>query len=416
MSKASSKNKSVENTKQESLFEEVQLLRQENEQLRHSEKRLRTYISQSTEAIWMVEYKPPIPTSLPLEEQARLMLQRELLIEWNQAASEIYGFGNPDDSLGLPTATIRGEENNAVALANAIEFIENGYKFVGKESIQESRSGKTITFLINAAGIVEDGFLTATWGNERDISTIREAEQFLRKHMQELERSNRELQQFTFVATHDLQEPLRKIQMLASVLATRYANLLEGKGIDYLHRLQDTSARMRTLIEEMLTYSRMSTEIRPFTSVNLNDVIQDVLFHLESPIRKEQATIQLNHLPNVYGDRTQLSQLFQQLVSNAIKFHEPGVAPVVTITSEQLENEYVIKVVDNGIGFDEKYNERIFVMFQRLHSKKQYEGTGVGLALCRKVVEQHGGKIHAHGQLGEGATFIVTLPFNNAYD
>ena len=383
------------------------------EELEHSEERLRQFVSQSSEAIWMVEYDPPISTAAPVKEQAHLMLEREFLKECNQAGSELYGFNQPKDIIGLPTKNIRGEENKSLLIKNMVDFIQSGYKFIAKESVQELPSGKRVFFLTNTVGIIKDGYLTSTWGSERDITAIRAAEQFLRKHMQELERSNRELRQFANVASHDLQEPLRKIQMLSDRLTTKYGDVFEDRDIDYLSRIQNASARMQRLIEDLLTYSTVSTEKRPFTTVNLNTIINNTLVDLEHQIKNINANIQVALLPEIEGDDIQLFQLFQNLISNAIKFHREDVAPLVYIQQVEAKAGFIaIEVADNGIGFDEKYRDRIFNMFQRLNQKTKYEGTGVGLAVCRRIVEHHGGKIDVRSQVGHGTTFTITLPIH----
>ena len=379
-------------------------------QLNNSERRLRNFITQSTEAIWMIEYKPPIPVSLPLHEQAQLVLDRGVISECNEAGRKVYGFTSIEDAIGVPTSSLRAQKDLTLHFQAAIDFIEADYKITGKEFRHTLPNGKFVYVLTNSVVIVEDGCLIANWGTEQDITALKEAEQTLRSYAAELERSNNELQEFAYIASHDLQEPLRKIQTFADRLAERYAQNLEGRGLEYLQRMEDAAARMQRLIEDLLAYSRVATKGRPFTLINLNQIIQTVLSDLEPRIKEEKAVIHVDNLPAIIGDETQLTQLFQNLISNAIKFHKDGIAPLIHIQGQLEDYNCVIKVADNGIGFDEKYLDRIFNMFQRLHARTSYEGTGVGLAVCRRIVERHGGKIEAKSQPGEGATFIIYLP------
>jgi PAS domain S-box-containing protein len=237
----------------------------------------------------------------------------------------------------------------------------------------------------------------------------------------ELARSNAELEQFAYVASHDLQEPLRKIMTFGDRLRVKCAPSLDEQGRDYLERMRNAAGRMQVLINDLLTLSRIKTRAHPFARVDLGEVLDGVLADLEVRIEKTGARIEAGRLPSIDADSQQISQLFQNLIANAIKFTRPGEPPAIRIDSEfgaveeQVSDTKVrdycrITVADNGIGFDEKYVDRIFQVFQRLHGRNEYEGTGVGLAICRQIAERHGGSITAHSAPGEGARFIVTLP------
>jgi light-regulated signal transduction histidine kinase (bacteriophytochrome) len=244
------------------------------------------------------------------------------------------------------------------------------------------------------------------------------------RYSQELARSNAELQQFASVASHDLQEPLRKIQAFGNRLKDKYGETLADQGRDYLDRMQNAAGRMQALIDDLLILSRITTKAQPFIPVNLTQVTQEVLSDLEVRIQQTGARVEVGELPTIHADPVQMRQLLQNLISNALKFHRDGEPQIVKIYSRQLvtpegnqpiESSPVpelcqIIVEDNGIGFDEKYLDRIFNVFQRLHGRSEYEGTGMGLAICRKIAERHGGTITAKSTPGEGATFIVTLP------
>ncbi len=225
----------------------------------------------------------------------------------------------------------------------------------------------------------------------------------------ELSRSNQELQDFAYVASHDLQEPLRKIQAFGDMLASEYQQEI-GEGADYLERMQSAAARMSILISDLLSFSRVATKAKPFVQIDLNMILEDVTDDLYSRIQDTKGTISVANLPTILGDEVQMRQLFQNLLSNALKFHNPEIAPVITITVKKLKHHYAISVKDNGIGFDEKYTDKIFAVFQRLHGRNEYEGTGIGLAVCRKIVERHNGIIDVKSKPGNGAEFIIKLP------
>ena len=242
------------------------------------------------------------------------------------------------------------------------------------------------------------------------------AEQKALANAAELQRSNRELEQFASVASHDLQEPLRKIQAFGDRLQARYAEALGEGGREYLDRMRAAAARMSTLINDLLTFSRVTTRAQPFALVDLAAEARQVVSDLEGRTAQTGGRIELGELPVLHADPTQVRQLLQNLIANGLKFHRPEEPPLVRVEGRLLdegppgERVCEITVRDNGIGFEEKYRERIFQLFQRLHGRGEYEGTGIGLAICRKIVERHGGTITAHGTPGQGSTFIVTLP------
>ena len=243
------------------------------------------------------------------------------------------------------------------------------------------------------------------------------------RQSQELARSNAELQQFASIASHDLQEPLRKIQAFGDRLKTKCNEALTEQGRDYLDRMQNAAGRMQTLIDDLLMLSRITTKAQPFVPVDLAQVIQEVLSDLEVRIDETKGQVEVGRLPTIEADSLQMRQLLQNLIGNALKFHPKTEPPKVRIFSQLLNDEEQqptgnsitpthcqIVVEDNGIGFDEKYLDRIFNVFQRLQGRSEYEGTGMGLAICRKIAERHGGSLTAESTPGQGATFIVTLP------
>ncbi|GAA4470384.1 hypothetical protein GCM10023189_58850 [Nibrella saemangeumensis] len=258
----------------------------------------------------------------------------------------------------------------------------------------------------------------------QEITDKKLAQLQLEESVQQLKRSNENLEQFAYVASHDLKEPLRKITAFGDVLQSQFGHQLGSQGQDLIRRMQQAADRMNTLIRDLLSYSRLATKARNRERVDLQTVVTDVLTDLEQVIREKDADIQVAELPTVVGDGSQLGQLFQNLLSNALKFVADGTPPRIRIGCEAVagqripafvalapkEQYWKITISDNGIGFDPKYADRIFEVFQRLHGRGQYEGTGVGLAISRKVVENHRGAITVDSQPGVGTTFYVYLP------
>jgi signal transduction histidine kinase len=239
---------------------------------------------------------------------------------------------------------------------------------------------------------------------------LEDANEALERRAQELGRSNAELEQFASIASHDLKEPLRKVQTFTEQLASREAANLSDEGRDYLARTTAAGQRMQALIDDLLKFSRVATQGRPFEQVDLGTVADQAVSDLEVVIQQAGGSVEVGELPPVAADPLQMRQLIQNLISNGIKFHREGVPPVVRISGEVRGRFAEIRVSDNGIGFEPRYQARIFRVFERLHGRGAYPGTGIGLALCRKIVDRHGGTITAESTPGEGSTFTVTLP------
>ncbi len=243
--------------------------------------------------------------------------------------------------------------------------------------------------------------------------------QALLQYSEELQRSNRELEEFAFVASHDLQEPLRKIRAFGDRLQQKYSVQLGETGSDYVSRMQSASRRMSVLIDDLLSFSRVTTKQRPFVPVDLTAVMHSVMVDLDYAIEESHAQIHIDPLPMIDADGSQIAQVFMNLISNSLKFHVPGHRPRVTVTSDiniaspidgDERHWCRLRFADQGIGFETQYAERVFNLFQRLHGREEYSGTGIGLALCRKIIERHGGTITAHSEQGEGAVFTILLP------
>ncbi len=226
---------------------------------------------------------------------------------------------------------------------------------------------------------------------------------------EELRRSNAELEQFTYIASHDLQEPLRMISIFTQLLARRYKGKLDRSADEFIGYVVDGAIRMQQMLEDLLTYSRIGTHAKPFEQVNCEDVFNQAVANLGVDIEENKATVTHDPLPAIMADASQMVQLFQNLISNAIKFRREE-APRVHVSAERKKNEWVFSVRDNGIGISPDFMGRLFQIFQREHAVSEYPGTGVGLAICRRIVEHHGGRIWAESQLGRGSTFYFTIP------
>ncbi len=261
---------------------------------------------------------------------------------------------------------------------------------------------------------MEDGGSIATY---QDITETELSAKMMLQYTQKLETSNRELADFAYVASHDLQEPLRKIEAFGERLASKYVSILPDDGKMFIDRMQDAAGRMRKLINDLLSYSRVTTGAKEFQRVSLNRILTEVLSDLQIRIEETKATVTHEELPVIECEAMQMRQLLQNLLGNALKFRKADVLPVITVASQVVAAaeeagvaaHVLLTITDNGIGFDNQFKEQIFTIFQRLHSRTEYEGTGIGLATVRKIVERHGGTIDADGQAG-GSRFFIKLP------
>jgi PAS domain S-box-containing protein len=256
--------------------------------------------------------------------------------------------------------------------------------------------------------IMDHDRIAGLMGVNRDITDFKRAEQALHKTKEELERSNADLEQFAYVASHDLQAPLRKIESFGEKLVKLYGASLDAKGADYLERMVKAAQNMRELITGLLSLSRLNTKIERET-VSLSEVIETVRKFLEIQIRQSEARIEAKSLPAIEANKLQMAQLFQNLIDNSIKFRKKNVPPVIGISSEIKDDMCRITVTDNGIGFNEEHAESIFMIFKRIHPSQTYPGTGLGLSICRKIAQNHGGGIIAKSKEGEGSRFIISL-------
>jgi PAS domain S-box-containing protein len=245
-----------------------------------------------------------------------------------------------------------------------------------------------------------------------DISNRKQVEVELKEFAEKLQRSNQALEEFAMIASHDMREPLRKVRAFGDLLRTKYGTALDKEGLDYLERMQQAVGRLNSMLDGLLAYSRVETLTRPFHLVNLEHIARDVLADLEVRIAQVSGQVVLVDLPQVEADPVQMRLVFQNLIGNALKFHRAGVAPQVRVSAEPAGGGMLRLVVsDNGIGFSPEEAGKLFQPFHRLVGKYSFEGQGMGLAICRKIIERHGGTISAEGRPEQGATFTITLPY-----
>lgn len=366
-----------------------------------------------------------------IEDYAILMIDKNgTVMNWNRGAEKIKGYRadeiigknfrlfytDKDRDGGVPDRLLAEAERNNRAQHEGWRVRKDGTKFWGSV---------VITALHDDDGSVI-GFSKVT----RDLTERKATEEMMRSNAQELERKNRELDamnqelaSFAYVSSHDLQEPLRKIQTFATRIVETEADTLSPKAKDYFSRMQNAALRMQRLIEDLLTYSRTNTGEKTFEHVDLNELVREVKNDLREMIETKHGTIKAEKLPTLPLIKFQFAQLMTNIFSNALKFSKADVAPEVYVTYNKVKADEIdapagkakgeyhhIAVKDNGIGFEPEHKQRIFEVFQRLHGRSEYSGTGIGLAICKKIVDNHGGIINAESEPDKGATFNIYLP------
>ena len=353
------------------------------------------------------------------------------ITSWNAGAEKLLGY-SASEAIGQRITMLYPTDRVADAI-HTLERLKQDKSIDQFETVRFHKDGTLLDVSLTISTLKDwTGQLIGDSTIMRDISERKMAEQKLKVEMIErqrviqtlqlttkrLEESNQELQDFAYVASHDLQEPLRKVQAFGDRLSHTCQDGLSEKGQDYLARMMNAAMRAQTLINDLLGFSRVTTQAKPFAPTDLAPIMTGVLSDLEVRIEQTGATVEVDPLPTIDADSVQMRQVFQNLLSNALKFHKPDIAPQIQVRVQCYltggKEVCELRVIDNGIGFDVKYCDRIFQPFQRLHGRKAYEGSGIGLAICRKVIRRHEGTLRAESQPGEGATFIVTLPLHHS--
>jgi len=359
---------------------------------------------------------------------ALMSLENHIIIYINPAGAELAGYTGVDQVIGQSLAQFYQPDEftriKSQALSAALgKGVWRGETFLKHTDNELVPVDQTIFVICDDDGQPQTLATIVT-----DITERKQAEEALQKinedletrvtertealvaQTRELERSNTELTQFAYVASHDLQEPLRMITSYVQLLARRYKDKLDDEANEFIDFAVDGATRMQQLINDLLAYSRAGTRDKPFKPTNCTTVVNRVIHNLKPAILENEAVITTNQLPTVMADELQLEQLFQNLISNAIKFRSRETPQIQISAIQNQVNEWVFSVQDNGIGIEPEYGERIFVIFQRLHTREKYSGTGIGLAICKKIVERHNGHIWFESQPGRGATFYFTIP------
>ena len=315
-------------------------------------------------------------------------------------------------------------DHQQVEGAHFDDIFPSKLKPVFKQKLEDAILGKTHSFdvafrdrhFLNTCMPVHDQEGKIIFGMlvSQDVTELVSAQRELEKHAKELTKSNRELEQFAYVASHDLQEPLRTVSSYVQLLSHRFGDKLDSDGQEFVEHAVIGVKRMQNLIQDLLQYSRLNRPNAPFVKTDCNKVVQLVRNNLKTTIDEKGVIIKHDDLPTVMADETQLTQLFQNLLENAIKFQPEGNKPEIVIKAEEHDEGWLFSVSDNGIGIEPRFKEKVFQIFQRLHSIHEYDGTGIGLALCKKIVEQHGGRIWFESEPGKGTTFFFTLNFHRA--
>lgn len=349
-------------------------------------------------------------------------------ILWSDGLKKLYA---GSDILKLPNHININFYYNRVHdddLANVKKVIQNAFEekipYAFEHKIVDLDGVEKYVQTKGWVNIDEVGNVLKFIGNTVEVTELKAYEKELERKLEELNHSNQELEQFAYVASHDLKEPLRKITAFGDRLNQKFSQQLDDDARFYLSRMVDSASRMEVLMENLLSYSRLSRKLVTFEQVSLNKTLENVLSDLELKITETNAQIHVGKMPTIQASTPKMQQLFQNLISNALKFVKPNQIPKIWIEAEEAHKKelsklgldyknksyYKIKVKDNGIGFDPEYAERIFVIFQRLHGRSEFEGTGLGLAICRKIVENHQGLIYAESIPNNGATFVMFLP------
>ncbi|CAN5418215.1 hypothetical protein BH11BAC2_BH11BAC2_18070 [soil metagenome] len=330
-----------------------------------------------------------------------------IITSWNHGAELVFGYKNEEVvgkhiSILIPLH-LQHEEVEIINKIRMGQYVDH------YETERVRKDGKIINVTLTVSPLKNSaGKIVGASKISRDVTEKKKVEKELSKNVAELERSNKELEQFAYIASHDLQEPLRMVGSYMQLIERRYKGKLDTEADEFIHYAVDGANRMKQLISDLLNYSRMNTP-GTIIPVDLNTVLEEILKNLTKSFSESGAKFQSEKLPVIEADRTQMIQLFQNLISNAIKFRREGISPEISLTAVKKEGEWLFSIADNGIGIDQQYADRVFIVFKQLHTKAKYGGTGIGLAIAKKIVERHGGSIWFDSVSGKGTTFNFTL-------
>jgi len=361
---------------------------------------------------------------LEKEETKKELLKKNYVVESSKSAMAIMDMKGKIEYVNPSFLQMWGYKKKEKVIGNsAVEFWEDqkeASQMIKKilQNGKASRQMKAIRkdeslFIANVQGNIIYNDKKNTVGITASFIDITErvkAKKQLKKSMEELKRSNQELEQFAYIASHDLQEPLRMVSSFTQLLQKRYQDKLDEEANEFIDYAVNGAKRMQHLINDLLTFSRVGTRGKPFELTDMNKILENVLRNLNFKIKENNVEINYDVLPTIKVDKSQMNRVFQNLISNAIKFRREDVPPKIDISFEETDTEWIFSIKDNGIGVDPQFFDKIFVIFQRLHKRGEYEGTGIGLAVCKKIIERHGGDIWVESENQDGSTFFFSLP------
>lgn len=331
------------------------------------------------------------------------------ITSWNAAAQRMYGY-TPEEAIGRNVRMLV-PPNRPGEIDHILERVRAGERVEHFETQRVRKDGGILDVSLTISSVRdESGVVIGASTIARDITQTKAAQEALERYTREVEQSNRDLERFAYVVSHDLAEPLRMISSFVQLIAADYGSALDERGREYVGFVLDGSARMRALIDDLLSYSRLGADDLAITSVGLADVVQRVLHVLEAPIATTRAEVTVGDLPEVAADAIKIEQVLQNLVANALKFHDEGSRPAVSVTAQRAGDAWQVTVADQGVGIEPRHGDRVFEMFQRLHPREHFPGTGVGLTICKRIVDRHGGRIWFEPNEPRGTRFHFTIP------
>jgi PAS domain S-box-containing protein len=330
-------------------------------------------------------------------------------VQLNKAGEDLLGYSR-EELIGKNDYDFFPKEQADFFTKNDRDVLKSGIvKDIPEEPIETRYKGKRMLHTKKLGVYTKEGATQYLMGISEDITDRKRSEEEIKSYMAKLEQSNQALQHFAYIASHDLQEPLRTVSSFVQLIERRYKEKLDAVGIEYIAFVVDGARRMQALINDLLQYSRVETQGNPFEPTDMETIFSETIAGLQANIEENGVIISHDPLPKVPADPSQMIQLLQNLIGNALKFHSEK-TPEIHVSAKLCEGEWLFSVKDNGIGIDEKFSERIFKIFQRLHTREEYPGTGIGLAVCKKIAERHGGRLWVESQDGMGSTFFFTIP------